>query len=343
MHHLEIEQLALQLKYRYNPAPSCVQRVSKLFAKASNKYLSRDQVRTFEVTQRNLIFLPGNQYFTYRNGQAGSWRDSTQLVLKFNINEIQDEMFRDMVGDLLHWIRGSIDSWHSRQGDETPKKEGDAIVRFWVCSMYAYNQFKPVVNELWELTANNVDSGIHFGERARIKVMYYEREDHKQFPSKACIAESKVLEVWTEATEWQPDDSAIKLAREAFSRLWYMDLEYETDWWRLRYLGEGKAGDSDSLEEESSGEDDASEGVLWRGWRFGRLVRWSRRTEHRSFGFLDERQSVEREGHARMQKAHMYCDCDAINQDSAHQARVHHDSKEEAYEEREDDKTLVSL
>jgi hypothetical protein len=50
--------------------------------------------------------------------------------------------------------------------------------------------------------------------------------------------------------------------------------------------------------------------------------------EHRSFRCLDERQSVESECHARMQRAHMYCD--AINRESAHQGHVHHDSREGA-------------
>jgi hypothetical protein len=56
---------------------------------------------------------------------------------------------------------------------------------------------------------------------------------------------------------------------------------------------------------------------------------------------LDERQSVESDGHARMQKAHMYCD--AINRESAHQAHMHHDSKEEASEECEDDGAMGSF
>ena len=111
MHHLVIEQPAPQLKYRYNPAPSCIQLVSKRFATASNKRLIKgDQVRTFEITQRNLIFLPDHQDFSCYNGQVGSWRDSMQLVLNFKINEILDDMFRMMVHDLLHWIRCSIDS-----------------------------------------------------------------------------------------------------------------------------------------------------------------------------------------------------------------------------------------
>jgi hypothetical protein len=260
MHHVKTEHIAPQLKYRFTPASSMRPNlVSKRFAEANKKCFRDDQDRTFEITQKNLLFTPDHQDFSYYHCQARSWRSSTQLILNFNINEILDDMFREMVDDLLQWIRGSIDDWHSRQGPNIPGEEGDVIVRFWVCSMDAYDQFKPIVNELWELTSDDVDSGIHFGDCARIEIMYYEREDHKPFPSKACIAEAKVLEVWTEATEWQPDDSEIKLAREAFSRLWYRDLEYETDWWRLGYREEGKAGDSDSSEEETSGEDDDSE------------------------------------------------------------------------------------
>ena len=67
------------------------------------------------------------------------------------------------------------------------------------------------------------------------------------------------MEVWTEATEWQPDGSSIALAREASSRHWYKELDYETDHWRLACLGENKAGDTDSLEEESEEGDDPEE------------------------------------------------------------------------------------
>ena len=109
------------------------------------------------------------------------------------------------------------------------------------------------------MTANDLDAGTYFGDHARIEVVYYEREDHKPFPSKACVAKAEVLEVWTEATEWQPDDSAIKLARKAFSRLWYRELEYECDWWSFRVTEESKARDSDGSEEESSEEGDHSE------------------------------------------------------------------------------------
>ena len=66
-------------------------------------------------------------------------------------------------------------NYHSRQGDDTREEDGDVTVRFWVCSMDAYDEFKPIINKLWELTVNNVDSGVHFGDRARIEIMLDER------------------------------------------------------------------------------------------------------------------------------------------------------------------------
>ena len=93
MHLIETEELSHQLKYRYHPAASCLQVLSKSVAKASKKRIQRDQVRPFEITQRNLIFMPEDQP-AFCDSQAGFWARSTNLVLNFNINDTPDDMFR---------------------------------------------------------------------------------------------------------------------------------------------------------------------------------------------------------------------------------------------------------
>ena len=72
--------------------------------------------------------------------------------------------------------------------------------------------------------------------------MFYERRDHKPYPNAACISGAKVLETWTQATEWQPDDSAIVEAREVSRLRWYGQLTQETD--PLKW-GHMEPGDSD--------------------------------------------------------------------------------------------------
>jgi hypothetical protein len=255
MHLQVIKEASHQLKYRYNPAPSCLQKVSKKFAEASNKRIPHGQIRNFEITQRNLVFLPAEQQFFFTKSQAGSWTDSTHLTLNFTINDgTLDGKFEDALIDLLCWICSIIDKWHNRRGGNTPRVESDVTVRFWLCSMEAYDKFYPLINREWELI-----DGIVFGDRARIETRFYERKDHKPFPNKACAADAKVIEVWTEATWWQVDYPGLALAREMSNLHWYREVEQETNPWCLMYLDEGMHGESDDSEEEGSSEDKSEE------------------------------------------------------------------------------------
>jgi hypothetical protein len=130
----------------------------------------------------------------------------------------------------------------------------DVTVGFWLCSMEAYDKFYPLINREWELI-----DGIVFGDRARIETRFYERRDHKPFPNKACVADAKVIEVWTEATWWQVDYPGLALAREVSNLHWYREVEQETNPWCLMYLNEGMHGESDDSEEERSSEDKSEE------------------------------------------------------------------------------------
>lgn len=161
MHLQVVEEASHQLKYRYNPAPSCLQKVSKKFAEASNKRIPHGQIRNFEITQRNLVFPPEEQQFFFTKSQAGPWTDSTYLTLNFNINNgTPDGKFEDTLVDLLCWIRRIIDKWHDRRGGNTPRVESDVTVRFWLCSMEAYVKFYPLINREWELIDDYKDCGI---------------------------------------------------------------------------------------------------------------------------------------------------------------------------------------
>jgi hypothetical protein len=130
----------------------------------------------------------------------------------------------------------------------------DVTVRFWLCSMEAYDKFYPLINREWELI-----DGIVFGDRARIETRFYERRDHKPFPNKACVADAKVIEVWTEATWWQVDYPGLALACEVSNLHWYREVEQETNPWCLMYMNEGVHGESDDSEEEGSSEDKSEE------------------------------------------------------------------------------------
>jgi hypothetical protein len=249
MQLLEVEESCLQLEYRHHPVASRLNLVSKAVAKASKDCIRSDQVRPFEITQRNLVFMPEGEG-SFCEPQADSWARSTQLILNFNINETIDDMFREMVVDLQSWILGCIDEWHDRRGDDTPREDGDVVVRFWVNEMFVYDEFKPIINELWNLTAEDEDgdsdedsdSGLRFGNRARIEMTFYKRSDYKPYPNADCIAEATVLETWTEATEWQPNDSAIAQARDETRHSWYWPLKQEVDHWMLGHM---EPGDSD--------------------------------------------------------------------------------------------------
>ena len=197
----------------------------------------------------------------------------SQLTLNFNINEACNNSFRDFrdtVDDLLIWIRYIIDDWHDRRGNDTPREDSDVIVRFWLCSMKAYDQCKPVIKG-WS------DGGIYFGRRAKTEFMFYERKDGIPFPNKACVAGASVLENYTGATGWQSDGEAIRLARHVSSVRWYRDVDVDDpDWLKTadtdcvllgespeedEYEGSVAGGDdSDGEVGESSGESGGSDG-----------------------------------------------------------------------------------
>jgi hypothetical protein len=267
---LETEENSYQLKYRHHPVSSCLDLVSKAVAKASKKCIRSDQVRPFEITQRNLVFMPEGEP-SFHDSQADSWARSTQLILNFNINETLDDMFREMVVDLQSWILGCIREWRYRRGEDTPREDGDVVVRFWINEMFVYDEFRPIIDEIWNLTAEDEDedededgdenshSDFRFGNRGTIELMFYKRSDYKPYPNAACIAGAKVLETWTEATKWQPDDSATAQARDATRYSWYWPLKQETDHWMLGHMEPGDSNKDFYTEVPDSGAEDSEE------------------------------------------------------------------------------------
>jgi len=123
--------------------------------------------------------------------------------------------------------------------------------------MTSDDEFKPLLNERWELTDEDEDEdedvGIDFCDRAKIELMFYEQEGGTPFPNKASVAGASVLETWTQATGRQTNDEAIKETHHVLIMRWHNNVDVdEPDWWKLADPDCKLPGESDESDEEGS-------------------------------------------------------------------------------------------
>ncbi|WP_257067775.1 hypothetical protein, partial [Campylobacter jejuni] len=120
------------------------------------------------------------------------------------------------------------------------------IIRFWFCSTQAYDMFKPVLEELWELSKEiPCMSGEELGEffkgrmgtRTKIEIMFYARDDYVSYPNAAAIAESIVLETYTAGGGWQGEDPSFDRARTASAMQMFNSPEVEDHKWQRLKMG----------------------------------------------------------------------------------------------------------
>jgi hypothetical protein len=221
------------------------------------------------------------------------------FVLNFNINKNgtnhMDYYFRDETRELIEWIEQAVSGWQARLQRASKKPASDmddassgtdsgtdvedapVIVRFWFCSMQAYDMFKPDLEELWELSDEYpLQSGEEVGEtfiemmdsRAKIECMFYERSDFIAYPNAAAIAGSMVLETYAVEDRWRAEDQAFRAARRVSRLHSYNEPDWVEDqqWWDLKRglddsgpESEKEACDESDYSEEEESEEEASE------------------------------------------------------------------------------------
>jgi hypothetical protein len=197
----EVKTTHQQLTIRYRPSRRPVQQISKEFAGEFNKRMKRLPLDSltpkYEITQRNLVFVPEDQDWSLRPEQGIPHGSDVPFVLNLNIYKNASKEcighFRQELRELLDWITGIVRCWHARldrasrktdsekddASSDTDSEKNDAssdtdsvtdtddapvVVCFWFCSMGTYEMFKPELEELWELTSELVCEGEKAGD-----------------------------------------------------------------------------------------------------------------------------------------------------------------------------------
>jgi len=139
MHNQHSQTAHGQLSLQFNECLKHLRQVNKRFSQDTR---SSDKVRTFEVTQRKLLFDTEELLGLRSDSIEGrAWRASSQLLVNLNVNE-KDDGSNNI--DLLNWISSRNLSWHDRKGSVLRANvDGSlATVRLWVCSVKAYDEMK---------------------------------------------------------------------------------------------------------------------------------------------------------------------------------------------------------
>lgn len=118
----EVKTTHQRLTIRYRPSPRPVQQISKEFAQEFNKRMKRMLLDSFtpryEITQRNLVFVPEDQDWSLRPEQGIPFGSDVPFVLNFNIYKNPGKEYMGLFGqelrELLDWISGIVRCWHAR-------------------------------------------------------------------------------------------------------------------------------------------------------------------------------------------------------------------------------------